>query len=370
MIKSFRIIFALTCILLISGCSFVASRVIPLNDIKSPTGDYAIGTQTFYWIDQDREEWFTEIEGDKRELIVQAWYPSSKENIHKSNYTLFGMTFSGDSKSITPINDKVSWMDYSSQRTESIIENFKVPRFIAKAVDRIDTDTFKDAVPLSEGVFPVIIFSHGFEGFRSQNTTQIQDLVSNGYIVFSLDHTYDAVLTIFPDGREISTAKRYCRDCKTEDFYRVFLPQIDTRIADVRFLINQIEKSNWVYDKMISCAAIILTGLSFNEKDKYLNFGLSLLKKIINFSFDNQNFPKSRNVRQLNFYLKYFVLIREWLKESQNDIQEYIDEAIYYLGQSYSLIWQSIKKNILFNGNHETNNSDFDNYLSRLLYKF
>ena len=30
---------------------------------------------------------------------------------------------------------------------------------------------------------------------------------------------------------------------------------------------------------MIGCAAIILTGLSFKEKEKYLNFGLSLLKK-------------------------------------------------------------------------------------------
>ena len=70
---------------------------------------------------------------------------------------------------------------------------------------------------------------------------------------------------------------------------------------------------------MIECAAIILTGLSFKEREKYLNFGFSLLKKIINFSFDNQNFPKSRNISQINFYLKYFILIREWLKESQNE---------------------------------------------------
>ena len=242
MIKSHRLIAILILSILISGCSFVASRAIPLNDIKSPTGNYAVGTQTFHWVDQDREEWFTENDGDKRELIVQVWYPSNREDIHKNNYTLFGMTFSGNSKSITPINKKTPWIDHSSRRTESIIENFKVPKFIAKAVDRIDTDALKDATPLSEGDFPVIIFSHGFEGFRSQNTIQIQELVSNGYIVFSLDHTYDAVLTIFPDGREISNAKKYCRDCDAENFYRVFLPQINTRIADVRFLINQIEK--------------------------------------------------------------------------------------------------------------------------------
>ena len=137
----------------------------------------------------------------------------------------------------------------------------------------------------------------------------------------------------------------------------------------INHLINEIEKSKLFDDKMIGCAAIILTGLSF-EEDKYLNFGLTLLKKIINFSFDNQSFPKSRSIRQLNFYLKYFVLIREWLKESQNEIPEYIDEIIFYLGKSYSILCQGIKKNILFNGNHEGENNDFDQYLNNHGYKF
>ena len=137
----------------------------------------------------------------------------------------------------------------------------------------------------------------------------------------------------------------------------------------INHLINEIEKSKLFDDKMIGCAAIILTGLSFKE-DKYLNFGLTLLKKIINFSFDNQSFPKSRSIRQLNFYLKYFVLIREWLKESQNEIPEYIDEIIFYLGKSYSILCQGIKKNILFNGNHEGENNNFDQYLNNHGYKF
>ena len=138
----------------------------------------------------------------------------------------------------------------------------------------------------------------------------------------------------------------------------------------VNHLINEIKRSEWVDDKMIGCAAIILAGLSYKDKLRYLDFGLNLLKKITNFSLDNQGFPKSRNIRQLNFYLKYFVLIREWLKESQTDIPEFIDETIYYLGQGYSLTCQNIKKNILFNGNHESHHTDFDNYLSKLGYKF
>ena len=138
----------------------------------------------------------------------------------------------------------------------------------------------------------------------------------------------------------------------------------------INHLINEIEKSEWVDDKMIGCAAIILAGLSYQNKDNYLNFGFNLLKKIIKFSFDNDGFPKSRNIGQIKFYLKYFVLIREWLKESQTEIPEYIDEAIYYFGQAYFLTSQNIKNTILFNGNYEETNEDIDKYLTGLGYTF
>ena len=156
-----------------------------------------------------------------------------------------------------------------------------------------------------------------------------------------------------------------------EDSDEVYKNKFNTIIQkQINHLINEIEKSKLIDDKMIGCAAIILTGLSFKEKEKYLDFGFSLLKKIINFSFDSQGFPKSRNIRQLNFYLKYFVLIREWLKESQSEIPIYLDEIIFYLGKSYSILCQEMKKSILFNGNHETDNKDFDQYLSNHRYKF
>ena len=138
----------------------------------------------------------------------------------------------------------------------------------------------------------------------------------------------------------------------------------------INHLINEIGRSDWVDDKMIGCAAIILTGLSYQDKDGYLKAGLSLLKKLVKFSFDNDGFPKSRSIRQLNFYLKYFILIREWFKESQSEIPDFINENIYYLGQAYALTWQNNKMYLLFNGNHETNNVDFDHYLKKLGYSF
>ncbi|MDC0876476.1 heparinase II/III-family protein [Candidatus Pelagibacter sp.] len=135
-------------------------------------------------------------------------------------------------------------------------------------------------------------------------------------------------------------------------------------------VLNEIVNSSEFENKMIGCAAIILTGLAYRDDKNYLNSGLNILKKIIKSSFDNHGFPKSRSVKQLCFYLKYFIIIREWFKESQNTIPEYIDETIYYLGQSYAFIWQNINQDILFNGNYLSNNHEFDQYLKRLGYKF
>ncbi len=135
-------------------------------------------------------------------------------------------------------------------------------------------------------------------------------------------------------------------------------------------LINEINKSEMIDDKLIGCASIILVGLCYQEEKKYLSFGISLLKKLAKLSLDNSGFPKSRSIKQLVFYLKYFILIREWLKESQNSVPDHIDETIYLLGQGYAFIWQNTGSDFLFNGNNLSNNNDFDNYLKQLGYIF
>jgi uncharacterized heparinase superfamily protein len=135
-------------------------------------------------------------------------------------------------------------------------------------------------------------------------------------------------------------------------------------------LLSEIKNSNDFENKMVGCAAIILTGLAYQNNKNYLDNGLNILKKIIKSSINNQGFPNSRNINQLIFYLKYFIVIREWFKESQNTVPEYIDETIYYLGLSYAFIWQNINHDILFNGNYISNNNEFDQYLKRFGYTF
>ena len=136
----------------------------------------------------------------------------------------------------------------------------------------------------------------------------------------------------------------------------------------INHLINEISKSQSVDDKLLGCAAIIITGLSY-ENEKFLNYGLELLRKIIVSSFDSEYFPRTRSIRQLNFYLKYFVLVRELLKESFNDIPEYLDEIIFYLGKSYTA-FSKLEQSLLFNGNHQSDLKEFDKYLALYKYKF
>ena len=153
----------------------------------------------------------------------------------------------------------------------------------------------------------------------------------------------------------------------TKDYRSMFDHMIQKQ---TNHLLNEIKSSNELENKLIGCSAIILTGLAYKNEKNYLENGLSILKNILKSSVDNRGFTKSRNIKQLVFYLKFVIIIREWFKESQNIIPEYIDEAIFYLGSSYAFVWKNIGADILFNGNYHTENNNFDQYLKRFGYTF
>ena len=152
-----------------------------------------------------------------------------------------------------------------------------------------------------------------------------------------------------------------------EDYLSLFNEMIQKQ---TNHLINEINSSKIINDKIICCAAIILVGLGYKDEKNYLSYGLNLLKKISSLTLDNYGFLKSRNIKQLTFYLKYYILIREWFKEAQIKVPEHINETIYYLGQGYAFVWQNINSDILMNGNNISDNLEFDQYLKRFGYKF
>ena len=156
-------------------------------------------------------------------------------------------------------------------------------------------------------------------------------------------------------------------DNSDKDYINTFNKMIHKQ---TNHLINEINNSKKIDNRIIGCAAIVLVGLTYKDEKNYLPYGLSLLKKITNLALDNSGFTRSRSIKQLIFYLKYFILIREWFKEAQNEVPDFINETIFYLGRGYSFIWQNINSDILMNGNNTSNNLEFDQYLKRCGYKF
>ena len=128
------------------------------------------------WEDTYRDEWFTKDKIDTRKIVVQIWYPASEK-----------------SDSLYP------YMDYQNLRIESIANRIGKSKAFIKPVGGVEGNSYFKAKPIDQK-FPLILFSHGLGGYKTQNSINIESLVSQGYIVVAPDHTYDATITLFPDG--------------------------------------------------------------------------------------------------------------------------------------------------------------------------
>ncbi len=193
------------------------SVMIPFKNLPEPDGKFLIGTDVLILEDINRPEIFTEKTNDFRKIVVQVWYPSSEK-----------------SDSLYP------YLDYPDIRMPYISKRLGVKQRLIEHIKEIQANAYYKSKPI-EAEFPVIIFSHGLGGNRTQNTANIESLVSNGYIVFAIEHSYDANITVFNDSTYIAFDSYLSDDANREEFYKVRIPQIKTRADDISFLIDQIE---------------------------------------------------------------------------------------------------------------------------------
>jgi len=136
------------------------------------------------------------------------------------------------------------------------------------------------------------------------------------------------------------------------------------------FLLKNLNSIFYEPNKIICCSAIILSGMVFEEN--YLNYkiGIKELEKTVKNYFDESGFPKSRNPEEVFIYIKYLILVREWLKEAQKPIPDFLNDIITRCGNSYAILCCSNKQFPLFNGATEINYNDYDIFLKNLKYKF
>lgn len=211
------------CLLLLISCNSIVKKIIPLNSLPEPTGEFSVGTLQYHWKDLSRKEWFSKKDtSDFRELMVQIWYPSNDVPTHQPN----------------------PYMDYLDQRIPEFSKQVELPVFMINHITDISTQSFSNLpIAQTDSQFPVLIFSHGLGGMRVQNTAYIQELVSHGYVIAAMDHSYDANITLFPNGDKMLYDSNLPKDLTDEaERFNIRYKQLDTRAKDVSFVLDELEK--------------------------------------------------------------------------------------------------------------------------------
>lgn len=169
------------------GVSLLLPLGLPAFTAPAPDGPYAIGLARAHLVDADRAETATpDNPDDRRELVVQAWYPAS----------------------LSPSMVRAPLFPDPRQPQRLLAGSFGLPAAAFSYVSGIAGHGVIDA-PVEtggpdNGRYPVLVFSHGFGSFSSQNSLLMEHLASHGYIVFSIDHPYQATWVELSEGREVA----------------------------------------------------------------------------------------------------------------------------------------------------------------------
>ncbi len=145
--------------------------------LYAPTGPHAVGRTTYAWTDATRDEVHTGDPDDRRELSVTVWYPAQ-------------------------VTDDAARAPYMPPLMAEFFETLNgLP---AGRLQAIRANAVRDA-PLSDAqaTYPVLVFDPGFSATPHQYTILVEELASQGYVVFGVSHPYATAITVYPDGRVI-----------------------------------------------------------------------------------------------------------------------------------------------------------------------
>lgn len=95
------------------------------------------------------------------------------------------------------------------------------------------------------GVYPLIVFSHGGLGLKSSNVSLYTELASHGYVVCSLDHPYQSFWTKDEDGRVSVVSTAYFMELQRENArlnkqqsFEYYQEWMSLRTSDMNFVID------------------------------------------------------------------------------------------------------------------------------------
>ena len=121
----------------------------------------------------------------------------------------------------------------------------------------------------TKGNFPLVVFSHGSFGTRTSNETLYRELASHGYVVCSIDHTYQCFYTTDKSGNVLLMSSEFMGEIRSEnakedkqkslELYRKWM---DVRVGDINFVIDTIKTDSDVMYGLINTEKIGMIGHS------------------------------------------------------------------------------------------------------------
>ena len=160
-------------LVIILALAILLPSVLPVFELPEPSGAYTVATKNIL-LELDREEEITTDKTDQRRIMLKVWYPSSSNDGEADPYI-----------------DKAGRNGFA--------QKYGLPPFTMDYLDKIETHVYRD-LPVAEKVFPVLIFSHGYNSKANGYYALLSEVVSRGYVVFAINHTYESTGTTFPDG--------------------------------------------------------------------------------------------------------------------------------------------------------------------------
>ena len=222
-----RQIFFLIAVFWLSACAALVSVLIPMEDVAKPTGPYQVGTQIIHMVDNDRSAWYGEESSGSREIMVRVWYPAQPQE--------------GDQKAPYVYNEKLIG--------DMVSEGFGIPKYLMQNISNIKANSWSGIDPVDKK-FPVLIFSHGHGGLKIQNTTQMEEMASHGYVIFACDHAYDAGVSIFPGERVIFNKTNIPEGYSEEEKWGLRRVQLAYRAADIQFMLDEMARGNFLSEAL------------------------------------------------------------------------------------------------------------------------
>jgi dienelactone hydrolase len=211
--------------------------------LPAPSGRPEIGTMSVHLVDRSRTDPWAPSAA-YRELMISLWYPARPSGRQFARYMQPGAAEVFDAVAAPGKGIPPGRIDWRAVRTH------------ARAGAPVDT---------RGGRRPLVLYSPGSGDPRTWGTTLVEELAGRGYVVITIDHTYEAPGVQFPDGSVtgnepvLAALAQADRDGTTPAALEKLL---QVRVADTRFVLDRLGTLPAGLSRMIDADRVGMVGQS------------------------------------------------------------------------------------------------------------